>query len=411
MDVGSKTCFAYINLLMLIGLLIYAFSTRLSSRQPFNDVRINREKTKCLYAKMIKVARPLAMIPVGSALLGLIRHDGLVPWDTSDVELSIGDKSKFKLLESSLRDEGVGMDDFGVYLLESPTDSRIIVSEYIMNSDKITIGGVTVKATDIFPLRTNLFEGIPVDMPNNPDSILLELYGKDWETVCLSGGHSVACSNVTIKDPKYLATAWVINLASRSDRWLKASEQLDSRGIRAVRWNAVDAKSESFKVRYSSIPLPKRSAPEIACGDSHCAVWKHLYELGVPYGMIFEDDIMFPDSIGLKDIEKAMAEGTGFDVIQLGHCGPFIERFVSPAVKVGSTNCLHAYIVSREGLRKLLSMPPQQKDGIDEMVNKLCHSGLCFVSRHVPMIGSGVSGIIHQDGSSESNLEATRGSI
>ena len=122
--------------------------------------------------------------------------------------------------------------------------------------------------------------------------------------------------------------------------------------------------------------------------------------------LIFEDDILYPEQIGLSDFDNALINSPKFDIILLGHCGAVTELFTDPVVKVGSANCTHAYIISREGMRKILETPERYNYPIDKILTQMCSSSklLCFVSKHVPMVGSNIGGIIHQDTESVSNI-------
>lgn len=411
---NSKVFAVYLNLFCIVSLLIFSYSIRLSSRQPYADVWIDKDKARKLLKGTMEVlhSNNIHAIPMYETLLGLVRHEGVIPWDESSIYLYVADISAVAKLQPKLLEKGISLDGNILHLTSSPAYPLIELSSYGREDKKVIIERTTssflYKFEDktIFPLKTNLFEGIPIDMPNNPDVILKTLYGKDWENICVSGGYQVACKNIKVSDLSHLKNGWVINLANRKDRLQKAIAQLEPRGITTLRWNATDAKSPQFLDRYAKIPTPKVSAPEIACGDSHRSLWKHLYDKKVPYGLIFEDDILFPEQIGLSDIENALINSPGFDIILLGHCGAITELFTTPVVKVGSANCTHAYIISREGMRKMLETPEKYDYPIDKILTQMCSSSklLCFVSKHVPMVGSNIGGIIHQDTESASNI-------
>jgi len=112
----------------------------------------------------------------------------------------------------------------------------------------------------------------------------------------------------------------------------------------------------------------------------------------------------------MVDIEKAFQESEGFNILFLGYCG-HLRSFSKPAVRIGGAACLHAYIVSRVGLKKLIELPLDQNKPVDLKTKQFCEDELCFVSATRDSPGYHSHGIIHQDEETESNLAKNRKSI
>ena len=168
---------------------------------------------------------------------------------------------------------------------------------------------------------------------------------------------------------------------------------------------------------YSNLPEPRRKNGEVACYLSHKKLWEHIYNLGIPYALIFEDDIIISPKIGRKDIQEALDESPGFDIIFIGHCGAHPSslvyreyRFTDVITAPASPLCLHAYIISRSAIENLLSQPDDFKSAIDEITRLWCKSNLCFVSKHEDIKGMKTfgSGIVLQDENMVSNIRKFR---
>ena len=83
----------------------------------------------------------------------------------------------------------------------------------------------------MIPFKTNLFENIPMNIPNNVDNVLKKMYGNNWEDICYSSTYNYENGNVVNK--KYeincgeilpdniediFENVWIINLKRRPDR-------------------------------------------------------------------------------------------------------------------------------------------------------------------------------------------------
>jgi GR25 family glycosyltransferase involved in LPS biosynthesis len=96
------------------------------------------------------------------------------------------------------------------------------------------------------------------------------------------------------------------------------------------------------------------------CIYSHLAAWKQMIEENAPYRIFFEDDAIghldLPNGLGQKFWDATPKD---FDMLYLGNMmnpnDPQVEKSESLVVKV-PTYCLHAYMLTLEGAKKLWSL-------------------------------------------------------
>lgn len=421
-------------LLVVINVLMYFFPDTflpLPNQQPFKSVWApeDKEDMKKLLTKSLEITRAhdIEMIAMFGTLMGLARHEGVIPWDDDlDFAVNLKDRDKLVSLKDELAAVGIGIAPVAVYrvgpikipfqgwkkqlsklyLLDRPNISSytswswpFIDIFYYSETDTefLLPDNVSFPKTDIFPLKTNLFEGIPISIPNNTDSLLDKEYGSDWEEVCTSSGfnhrkersqrsgHTALCKSVTDSSPTEQGiydNVWVINLDRRPERWRTILGRLKQFGLQPHRWSATDKEDPAVMTEYNKLD-PKIRQGEFACYKSHLNLWDFLYRSEVPYAIIFEDDISVPPGVLLQDVTKVLDNSKGFDVLLLGHCSAqWFARKPSDVTGIGSAMCLHAYAVSREGLRKLVEGTHDYSYAVDAYLHKrFCPGNLCYYAK------------------------------
>lgn len=147
----------------------------------------------------------------------------------------------------------------------------------------------------------------------------------------------------------------------------------------AIRFSATDAKAEGALEGNGYVPGTGNrwglKQSEIACFESHRAVWKQIVDQGLRTAAIFEDDVEMSASAG-GVIETILSNGQVFDFVKLDY-SPKPLRF-GPQETIGGVMArpmlemapsAAAYILSQEGCRKLLSWSENYSDHLDDFVS------------------------------------------
>jgi GR25 family glycosyltransferase involved in LPS biosynthesis/phosphorylcholine metabolism protein LicD len=431
-------------LLVIAGVLFYNRERIIGEKnhQPFSSVWTDQHKsiaTKMLQDTVqILAAHGIQIIAAYGTLLGLVRHEQIIPWDDDmdvctdiiHIPTILSLRKEFEQYDIGITTVTIAGNSFiKLYTLKEPFIAGrkwswpfIDIFSYTVKDGMVTIDNVgkekkyKIAYDDMFPLQTTMFENVEINIPANPKALLDNMYPGDWAGTCISSGwnhrkerhysgtYKVSCDQVTSGYDR-IPSAWIINLAKRPDRLSVTQDRLKSVGIIAQRWNATDAVDPGVVDFYEQLPLPKRSIGEVACYLSHKKLWEHIYDQNIPYAVIFEDDAYPTKDITSKDIMDIIRRSAGFDMIYLGHCFSSPSVFTQPIVTPGTAQCLHAYVISRKAIGKILAKPDDYSLPIDKITERHCMENLCFLAHHVPAQNDTFGqGIIHQDIDLGSNL-------
>ena len=177
----------------------------------------------------------------------------------------------------------------------------------------------------------------------------------------------------------YDCNKYVINLERVPERLKSSIAELDKVNMTAEIWKATDYKDSNF-INYNQLKTSLKPG-QVACLMSHKKLWEHIYELDVPYAIIFEDDIFIPEYITKDIIYEHIHEYPDFDIIYLGYCFPE-KTSTGKILSEGVAECTHAYVLKRDVIPILLQETDIKNDPVDVIIKNICtkHKLKCYLS-------------------------------
>lgn len=150
---------------------------------------------------------------------------------------------------------------------------------------------------------------------------------------------------------------YIMNLDIKPERYEYVENQIKCMGLSNYkRWAATDGFTTDPKaMELGGLTEKLANRKGLAgCATSHINLWKHILENNMDWVLILEDDAHFhPDFLKMFSHywNKIPADA---EIIFPGYCGPsFLENTVKNVVSA-PVMCLHGYIISAKGAKKLL---------------------------------------------------------
>jgi GR25 family glycosyltransferase involved in LPS biosynthesis len=210
---------------------------------------------------------------------------------------------------------------------------------------------------------------------------------------------------------------FAINLDGEDNRWSALCANAESIGLDLRRVPAVDGRQivspdwERFDLPTARRQNGRKILPtEYGCYQSHLQTLETFLADGSPYGLIIEDDVVF-DETTIPRIEAIIAAAPDFDLIKLtNHRTKFFISAAKSSLgdEIGRTvfgpqGSTAAYLVTRDGARKLISQLAVMKLPWDASVERFWDSNLKVYSSRQNVLtlapSSAVSSIAGPSGS------------
>ena len=152
---------------------------------------------------------------------------------------------------------------------------------------------------------------------------------------------------------------YLINLDKDKERLKYVTNECKNNGIIPVRVSGILGSSLSpDDIEKNTTPFCKMFCTKsaIGCALSNMKCWSNIIDNNDPEAMIIEDDVKFePDFLQLFS-EKYQDLPSSYDICFVGHCGLFKSgQEISDNIYIPkSIACMHCYLVSNKGAKKLL---------------------------------------------------------
>lgn len=192
--------------------------------------------------------------------------------------------------------------------------------------------------------------------------------------------------------------AYVINMASATERWQAVEKEFARIGIVPTRLDAVRGKdlTQDEREAMTTPGCATFCTPAIiGCAASHVKLWKQMLHDGVASALVCEDDVEFVDGFRELLTQYAAEFPADYDLVYLGCFGCTGDENIMTRVAttmIGATHksrdvsehvwvppvafSTHCYLLSAAGARKLLdAVDGRITTHIDKMMNRLIGKG------------------------------------
>lgn len=170
---------------------------------------------------------------------------------------------------------------------------------------------------------------------------------------------------------------FIISLKRAQERRANMIKKMKEINQNYIIFDAVDGKNMNNNQKNMCNKFEKLSDGEKGCFLSHYLLWKKILESGYETVIIFEDDAEIINIEDFKNIQQFLIPD--YDAIFLGFCYEQYNKKVKELKKysIYKTNkvlCTHAYILTKNGIKKMLDYLDNQKTWnypVDHVVNKI----------------------------------------
>lgn len=168
----------------------------------------------------------------------------------------------------------------------------------------------------------------------------------------------------------------IINLETAKDKYKNMSEKLNLFNIPYTRFNAIlgsdiyDDYKRVGKIENNGYNLRPH---QVGVWQSHYKIWQHMIFNNIEKLFIFEDDCSFVNDFReMYDKTLDMVKNKEYDILFLGYSGANIETNKElHLVNHGVPRCLHAYVLTLSGAKKLVDKMSIIDFPIDEIIGRM----------------------------------------
>lgn len=153
---------------------------------------------------------------------------------------------------------------------------------------------------------------------------------------------------------------FLLNLDRCEERWPTMKERIETAGFTPERISAVDGKKGGCKKQWNEFMGGREfkytfdSDGQSGCGLTHVKLWDYMIVNNIPFASVFEDDVMFHKD--WKELAPSYYHHTDkeTDIVFYGSQGAGTPE--DSMITKKAVFCTHAYLISLEGAKKLLSL-------------------------------------------------------
>lgn len=169
------------------------------------------------------------------------------------------------------------------------------------------------------------------------------------------------------------APLFLVNLDRCTERLETSMERIQKAGFTNIqRWRATDATQEhELEEGWKELGTPKIDIRDIAfkkykgaqgCAITHYRLWKHMVEKKIPYAVVMEDDVAFHKHWNVLSPIYYEVTAKNYDILYLGNYND--NNMLLAPIVITPVFCTHAYVITLEGAKKLLSLCLKRTEGV-----------------------------------------------